>query len=287
MTDRTSRQFDATIYDTVDWRWNWQGTTALARFMNKIDRRSPDGCWIWTGAISSTGYGSLSIQGRRYLAHRAMFALWYGTTPLELDHVCRVHACVNPEHLEPVSHWENIARGEAPPAHRLRATHCKHGHPWTPENTGAGINGARRCLTCHREDEANRNRKQREARPEMLTVQEAARRLGVHVNTVRTWTQSGRLTNVAPFPLKVNRYSPDEVEVLRVELARERILKQRPDTIKCPVCGKQAETQPTYSDGETAYICDTQTCPVSSLVIRWATMQEEFADAVATRKATP
>jgi transposase len=285
MTDGTGGPFNADIYRDIDWSWRWGGHTALGRFMSKIDHSRADGCWVWTGGISSTGYGSFGVQGRRYLAHRAMFALWYGSTAEELDHICRVRRCVNPEHLEPVSHWENNARGESPSAYLLRATHCKYGHPWTPENIGAGVNGTRRCLTCHRQAEAARNRAKREMRLKVLNVQETATRLGVHVNTVRAWTLSGRLTNVAPLPLKVSRYDPEQVESLRVQTARERLLRHRPSVIKCPVCGKETETQPDYDDARTAYICDTETCPVSSLEIRWSTMAEEHANALAAGSA--
>lgn len=285
MNKRMSRLHDPRIYEDIDWQWRWEGRTALGRFMSKIDRRATDGCWIWKGAISSTGYGTIGVHGTTYIAHRAMFTLWYGASPLELDHICRVHACVNPEHLEPVSHWENMARGENASSRLLRATHCKHGHPWDATNTGVGVNGTRRCLACHRNRQAALSRAKREARPHVLTVRETARRLGIHENTVRSWTASGRLTNIAPLGLQASRYDPEQVEAVRIEAAREKMLRHRPDTIRCPVCGKPAETQPAYSDEETAYICDTETCPVSSLAIRWRTMQEAHVNALVQKEA--
>jgi hypothetical protein len=87
------------------------------------------GCWIWQRAISSTGYGVTSVAGRHGPAHRVMYERLKGAIPvgMQLDHLCRVRACVNPDHLEPVSQAENIRRA--------RPSHCKHGHEFTEENT--------------------------------------------------------------------------------------------------------------------------------------------------------
>jgi hypothetical protein len=69
---------------------------------------------------------------------------------MQLDHLCRVPPCVNPEHLEPVTPAVNTQRGE--PATK---THCKNGHEYTPENTyirsGKGKGGKRDCRACGRE----------------------------------------------------------------------------------------------------------------------------------------
>ena len=72
-----------------------------------------DGCWHWTGARQSDGYGSFQRSGQTRLAHRAMYELFVGDIPegLELDHLCRDRGCVRPDHLEPVAHLENVRRG--------------------------------------------------------------------------------------------------------------------------------------------------------------------------------
>lgn len=70
------------------------------------------GCWIWQRARYSTGYGVVRLNGRMAHAHRIVFERHNGPVPegLELDHLCGVRACVNPLHLEPVTHAENIRR---------------------------------------------------------------------------------------------------------------------------------------------------------------------------------
>lgn len=71
------------------------------------------GCWIWKRSIQSMGYGNLTINNRGVLAHRFVYEQFKGTIPsgYELDHLCRNPACVNPDHLEVVSHAENCRRG--------------------------------------------------------------------------------------------------------------------------------------------------------------------------------
>lgn len=106
-----------------------------ARFWKKVDRRGPDECWPWVGARRKakygTEYGSLSLRGLFYLAHRVAYSLIVGPIPhgLTLDHVvargCTTALCCNPAHLEPVTQSENSNRyWQANPV-----THCKHGHP--------------------------------------------------------------------------------------------------------------------------------------------------------------
>lgn len=76
------------------------------------DYKSP--CWIWKRHINSSGYGMMRDSAGTL---RASYAVYYenkfGKVPegLQLDHKCRQRACVNPDHLDPVTHAINVARG--------------------------------------------------------------------------------------------------------------------------------------------------------------------------------
>jgi hypothetical protein len=74
------------------------------------------GCWAWSGSVTDGGYAQVMIGGRRIAAHRVAYALKYGDIPegMELDHICRVRCCVNPDHVEAVSHSVNVLRGDLP-----------------------------------------------------------------------------------------------------------------------------------------------------------------------------
>ena len=122
--------------------------TAIARFESRIKQ---DGdCWIWTGAISGGGYGTLSVRSRSQLAHRWSYEYHVAPIPegLEIDHLCGRPRCVNPQHLEPVTHRENVMRSNGIAARNAAKTHCFRGHKFTEENTGIRKTGARRCRAC-------------------------------------------------------------------------------------------------------------------------------------------
>jgi len=110
---------------------------------------SDTGCWVWTRTRGKTyGYGHVKSGGRMRRVHRVSWELANGPIPagLQLDHLGRNPACINPAHLEPVTNEENQRRAAA--VH----TSCRRGHPYTVENTRCGSGSAKRvCRTCVRE----------------------------------------------------------------------------------------------------------------------------------------
>lgn len=128
---------------------------------------SSDGCWLWTGALAGGGYGKGWSNGRTVLAHRWAYQLLVGAVPegLELDHLCRVRRCVNPEHLEPVTASVNVLRSTGPAVagrHNAIKTHCPQGHPYDEANTYISPSGGRSCRTCSAARSAARWRAKRD-----------------------------------------------------------------------------------------------------------------------------
>lgn len=117
-----------------------------------------NGCWLWTAYVAPNGYGRLivgsRIDGTRRcaVAHRVSFEHFVGPVPdgFELDHLCNVRRCVNPEHLQVVTHRENIVRSSNFIADHARQTRCVRGHEFTENNTRV-YRGGRFCRACERD----------------------------------------------------------------------------------------------------------------------------------------
>ena len=124
-----------------------------------LDEQS--GCILWIGGLDSLGYGKTAMNGFSIKAHRAAWCLKHGEIPKdrELDHKCRTRRCINTDHLELVTHRENVIRGEAPTAINARKTHCVKGHLLAGSNMRQRSDGGRRCRTCERDDGYRRRRR--------------------------------------------------------------------------------------------------------------------------------
>jgi hypothetical protein len=138
----------------------------LTRIFRNV-RKEKNGCWIWTGGKDVAGYGLMTLRGNRVSVHRLLHEAMVGHIPdgFVVDHLCRVPACCNPEHLEAVTQKVNVGRAKMPSGHNHhfgRRKHCVHGHPFSGKNLRLakrprGI--CRMCRTCARIGQARRKRR--------------------------------------------------------------------------------------------------------------------------------
>ena len=145
-------------------------TSHLERLLTKITFHGDTGCWLWKANVSR-GYARISVGGVTEMVHRLTYKWLVGPIPegLPLDHLCHNadascpggetcphRRCLNPAHLEPVTHRENILRGRGIGALNAAKTHCPRGHPLEGENLYVPPNGDRLCRTCRRARDAAR-----------------------------------------------------------------------------------------------------------------------------------
>lgn len=123
----------------------------IERILKHVSVSASTGCWNWTACKDRDGYGKITVDRSGKRAQRVSYEAFRGPIPSGLftDHLCRNRACVNPWHLEPVTHTINQRRGNTISSQYFGKTHCKRGHEFTPENTKPTPKGFRSCRTCY------------------------------------------------------------------------------------------------------------------------------------------
>ena len=158
---------------------NFRGTNEQ-RFWRNVSIQE-NGCWLWTGGKTG-GYGSFTltrliphVPGKPVKAHRWLYEQHVALIPdgLEPDHLCRNKACVNPLHLELVTHQENVRRGTGPTAENAAKQFCKRGHVLVEDPRGG--ERIRMCRICT----------QMRARLRMRKIRDAAKSLRILNGTYR------------------------------------------------------------------------------------------------------
>lgn len=134
---------------TTDHSGNPRNFPILDRLMYYVEKT--DTCWHWVGMTCSRGYGRIAYHGGLKQAHRISYELHVGPIPdgLEIDHLCRVRHCVNPEHLEPVTHKANVMRAPLSlPNVASNLTKCIEGHTEDERAWTANSNFDKFCRSC-------------------------------------------------------------------------------------------------------------------------------------------
>jgi len=125
------------------WIVSKMNENVLSRFWSKVYKTNS--CWEWLACKDKDGYGHFKLKNKNIAAHRVAYELINGKIPeeLEIDHLCHNRKCVNPNHMETVTHKTNIKRGS-----NATRTHCIHGHLFNNENTYIWKEKQRTCKIC-------------------------------------------------------------------------------------------------------------------------------------------
>ncbi|MFW0772494.1 hypothetical protein ACLRGI_04930 [Paenarthrobacter nitroguajacolicus] len=130
--------------------------TPEERFWAKTPKAGAEECWEWTGRRDDDGYGQLRVGPAQIRAHRFSYELHNGPTDLLVRHRCNNPPCVNPAHVEPGDHQDNMDDRMA--AGNYDYPTCRRGHPWTEASTAwqGPDRKHRTCKICRRMTPAER-----------------------------------------------------------------------------------------------------------------------------------
>ena len=197
MYDRRRVHGLATRGDYKEYRRISPEVDAWFRIVSKVCIDEETGCWNWTGAINSAGYGTMRAIRFGYLAgecytHRIMYGIMKNKIPdgLHADHLCRNPRCCNPYHLEAVTPAQNVLRGNGACALNARKTHCVHGHELSGDNLiKRNYRGAtdgsfyRSCRTCKNNQAKMAHNQRKSSRIEVWVPKE-------HKDAIKTLAES-------------------------------------------------------------------------------------------------
>jgi len=109
-------------------------------------------CWLFTGGKDNKGYGNVKVNKKVYKAHRFFYVWLRGQlkSELELHHKCENKACVNPQHLQPITKLNHNLLSDNICSRNRMKTHCKNGHLLSGDNVYRKPRGGRECLICKR-----------------------------------------------------------------------------------------------------------------------------------------
>ena len=91
-------------------------TSIITRIFASVEIRGETECWPWLGQDSGTGRGGgyprMTLEGQTVAVHRVLYTHFHGFIPSkkQIDHTCENRSCLNPDHLELVTHKQNQKR---------------------------------------------------------------------------------------------------------------------------------------------------------------------------------
>jgi hypothetical protein len=230
----------------------------LRRLIVRIEE-SPDGCWLWTGAIGVGGYGRVLLRDTWWQTHRMIYELLVGPVPpgCVLHHRCRHKWCCNPAHLQAVPQAENLALDAAvsgPRPHKRPRTRCRNGHELTEANVRwHTIHGVRSrcCRICENAAARRRNEKRKLLRAAVAALSSSAGDAPQAQPEGGDGCSLSRLSHLPTFsPAAEGRVVRDQLELLPPSPGHDAPISGNSDTLAsnntqsldpCPSCQEEPQ----------------------------------------------